>query len=287
MVMRAVISGGAATTFTGLSIISGENSVSCRTAVDVVNRAFRKAGILGGGNALSSDDLSDGLTDLGDMLALWNEKKFLVWSAIDVSFPSDGRVTPYSIGPNASAPDVSFGNMMPTRIDAAYVRQHNTSGGIPVDTPLRIIQSLQQYSRLSLKAGLISFPQYIFLNTISAQGEDCQRGTGNIYIYPWPNAVLYEIHLILKLQYPINPMPQDLDFTWMPPPAIPAMVFNLAKWLRQAYGKGLRADPELNVLAGDALDTLRQAQVQVPELVMPRTLIGPPQQYNIFGDTFT
>jgi hypothetical protein len=61
------------------------------------------------------------------------------------------------------------------------------------------------------------------------------------------------------------------------------MKFNLARRLRQGYGKGSRPDAELNILAADSLETMRNAQIQAPELVMPPLLVRP-SHYNIFGD---
>ena len=61
------------------------------------------------------------------------------------------------------------------------------------------------------------------------------------------------------------------------------MVFNLAKRLRQNYGKGLRPDPELNAMAKDALETMRMSQIQAPQLTMP-PLLRRPSHYNIYGD---
>jgi hypothetical protein len=64
------------------------------------------------------------------------------------------------------------------------------------------------------------------------------------------------------------------------------MKFNLAKRYRQAYGKGLRPDPELNALAKSSLDIVKQSNLQVPELVMPKVLIRQTSGYNILSDQF-
>lgn len=239
------------------------------TAGDIVLAAFKKSGILGLDQTLSAGDLNDGLADFGDMLALWNEKRWLVWHLIDFGFPSDGRVTGYTCGPGGNF------NMSPrpSRIEAAYLRQLNT-GSLPVDTPLIVVQSLEEWSRLALKT-LISFPKYIFLDT--------SFPTATVKLYPWPNAAIYEIHIMCKDVFPVSVTTQT-SFANYPPMTIPGMKFNLARWLRQAYGKGLRPDPELINLGEDTLETIRNAQVQVPELQMPRMLVQIPSLYNIFGD---
>lgn len=239
-------------------------------ASDIVSQALKKAGILGDGQTAGGGDLSDGLTDFGDMLALWNEKRWLVWHEIDTGVTSDGRITPYSVGPTGS-----FAlSPRPSRIGAAYVRMLNQPGGLPVDTPLTVLESYEQFSRIALKT-LVSFPKYVFLDTGFPNGQ--------LYVYPWPNASLYQIHIVTKDSFPVS-LSNNASFANYPPFTIPGMKFNLARILRQAYGKGLRPDGELNNLAQDALDTIRAAQVQVPELLMPKMLLGSPTIYNIFGD---
>ncbi len=239
-------------------------------ASDIVTQAFKKGGLLGDGQALGAGDLNDGLADFGDMLALWSEKRWLVWHELDFGFTSDGRTEPgYSVGPTGNFPM----SPRPSRIEAAYIVQQN-NGGYPVSTPLRVIQAREEWSRLNLKT-LISFPKYVFLDT--------SFPTGLLKLYPWPNAGIYEIHILVKDTFPVS-VTSNTSFANYPPMTIPGMKFNLARWLRQAYGKGLRPDPELNSLGQDCLDTIRAAQVQVPELMMPRMLVASPSGYNIFGD---
>lgn len=239
------------------------------TANDVVIQAAKKAGVLGDGQSLGGGDLDDGLADLGDMLSLWNEKRWLVWHLMDFSYTSTGITsTGYSVGPSGNF------NMTPrpSRIESAFVRQLVTSG-LNVDYPLTVVPSREEYSRLSLKA-LQSFPKYVWY--------DSSVPLGRLFLYPWPQASTYEIHIQVKDVWPVT-LTSGSSFDNYPRFSIPAMKFNLARILRQSYGKGLRPDPELNLLAKDALATMRNAQVQIPELVMPVMLIRP-QRYNIYSD---
>lgn len=240
------------------------------TAGSIVQAAFLKSGILGDGEAMGAGDLDNGLSDLQDLLAMWNEQRWLVWHLLDFGVTSTGQTTPYSVGPGQTF------NMTPrpSRIQSAYVVQTSTAGGFPVSVPLKVIESYEEYSRVALKT-LISFPKYVFLDTASPYG--------NLYLYPWPNASIYAIHIVVKDVWPVT-VAQNTSFANYPPFTIPGIKFNLARWLRQGYGKGLRPDPELNALAKSALDVIKGAQVQVPELLMPRMLIGTPKLYNVFSD---
>lgn len=238
------------------------------TVNDVVTAAFRKSGVQGLGQVMDGGDVLDAQNDLADMLAQWNVKTWLVWDKIELSFQSDGRSTPYTVGPGGNYNVTP----RPDRIEKAFLRILNTSGQ-PVDEPLQQMPAYEDYANIALKK-LVAFPKSYFYQT--------QSPLGNLFIYPWPQASLYETHIIVKNAFPLT-LPLNTSFAGLPPAAIPAMKFNLARRLRQAYGKGLRPDPELNFLADDALETLRNSQVQVPQLVMPSILLRP-SFYNIYSD---
>lgn len=239
------------------------------TAGDVVLAAMKKSGVQGLGQNPDGSDTADALADLIDMLTQWNQQKWLTFNEVDVSFVSTGA-DHYTVGPGGNYSVTP----RPTRIQAAYNLQINTTG-LKVSTPLRVIPSREEYSRIALKK-LIGFPQYVFLDTAYP--------LANLYPYPLPQASIYEIHLILSGVYP-ETLTMQTSLAAVPGIALPAMKFNLARRLRQAYGKGLRPDTELIKQAQDALEIMRDAQVQVPELVMPSSLIGfGPDRYNILSD---
>jgi hypothetical protein len=240
------------------------------TAFDIVSAGLKKSGIVGLGQTPDGTDTIDALADLNDMLAQWTTQRWMVWNEVDLSFVSDGRTGSYTVGP-AGNYNVT---PRPDRIEAAYLRQLINPPGLNVDTPLKVIPSREEYSTLSLKT-LVSFPLYVFL--------DSSYPTGNLFVYPVPNASIYEVHLILK-----NVLPTLLINTpiSMPGQYIAAMKFNLAKRLRQAYGKGLRPDPELNALARSSLDIVKQSNLQIPELIVPNSVLGSGSGYNIFSDQF-
>lgn len=239
------------------------------TGDTVVRAALRRAGITGQGRPPSAADSNNALEDFNDMIAQWNTQRWMNWNLLDLGFTSTGAAT-YTIGPAANFNTI----YRPDRLEAGYVRQLVNSG-LPVNTPLEIIPSREQFSRLSLP-GLVSFPLYLFL--------DSSYPIGIIHPYPLPNAAIYEIHVIVK--NPIAVVELATDLSILPPHYIPAFKFNLARWLRQAYGKGGKPDIELNKMAGHALDTVKQSNLQISELVMPKVLITQSSGYNILSDQF-
>jgi hypothetical protein len=243
------------------------------TAATIVTAAAKKSGIQRLGQALDASDTNDALSDLGDMLAQWSELRWMVWHELEFAFVSTGQTTPYSVGPGGQ-----FNmNPRPSKIEFAFLRQLQGPGsfvsGLPVDYPLEVIPSAEEYAVISLKQ-LLSFPKYVFLDTAFP--------VANLKIYPYPNAGIYEIHILVKDTFPVS-ITAPTSFANYPPMTIPAMKFNLARRLRQAYGKGKTPDVELNLLAQESLDIVKNAQTQIPELRVPRVLVYP-TRYNILSD---
>jgi hypothetical protein len=242
------------------------------TVNDVITEAWKKSGVLGLGQTMDGGDLVSGVADFNDMVNQWASQRWMTWGLVDVFKTSTGSST-YTVGPGGDF-NVSA---TPTRMESAYQRQIVTSG-LNVDTPLDIIPSAEEYSRLSLKA-LISFGRYAFLDTSTFP-------LATLRLYPIPNATIYQVHILLKNVIPTFTVQTIGTTLTIPAHYIAALKFNLAKRYRQAYGKGLRPDPELNGLARSSLDIVKQANLQVPELVMPKVLITQSSGYNILSDQF-
>jgi hypothetical protein len=240
------------------------------TVADVLNESFKKSGVLGLGQAMDGGDMVSGLADFNDMIAQWNTQRWMTWDLLTLGYVSTGANS-YTVGP---AGNFSVA-VRPDRIESAFQRQLIASG-LNVDTPLEVIPSREEYNRLSLK-GLVSFGQYVFL--------DSSYPTATLYLYPIPNASIYEIFISIKNAIPFYTIQNIGTALSIPPQYIAALKFNLAKRFRQAYGKGLRPDMELNALARSSLDIVKQSNLQIPELVMPNALIKS-SGYNILSDQF-
>lgn len=242
------------------------------TVNDVITEALKKSGVLGLGQTMDGGDIVSAVADFNDLVSQWNTQRWMNWGLVDTGFISTG-VNSYTVGPGGQ---FNF-TTTPTRIEGAYQRQLVVSG-LNVDTPLEIIPSREEYARLSLK-GLISFGLYVFLDTSTYP-------LATLKLYPIPNATIYEIHILTKTVIPVFTVATIGSTLTIQPHYIAALKYNLAKRYRQAYGKGLRPDPELNALARTSLDIVKQGNLQVPELVMPKVLIIQSSGYNILSDQF-
>lgn len=243
------------------------------TGRDIVYQALWKAGITGRGITPTATDTSDGLADLNDMLDQWRTENFLTWDKLSTGFVGDGRIVPYTVGPGGNY------NLTPrpNKIYSAFLRQlQNVGGGLVVDTPLKVIDAREEYDRISTKA-LASFPQSVFLDTTLPQGQ--------LYVYPWPSpAGQYSVFITTRGSMPTITL--ALDMSAFPGAYIAAFKFNLARRLRQAYGKGNKPDLELNRMANNALQVVMASNFQIPEVQMPANILPQGSGYNIYSDQF-
>ncbi len=194
----------------------------------------------------------------------------MVWNLLNIGKLSDGRTAPYTVG---AGQDYSVARR-PDRIEDAFVRQLSQNQGLPVDTPLKVVQSREQYDLATLKLSFVSYPALVFLDTAWP--------TGNLYVYPWPTANLYQIFISMKNVFPVFE-PTTL-MSQIPDQYLEAMKTGLARIVRQNYGKGTKPDPELNIQAKNAINTVKNSNIQVPELQMPIG-VGQGGQYNIYSDS--
>ncbi len=235
------------------------------TVTNLLTQSLKKAGVLGIGQSASAEDMNDALEDMQDLLAQWQRKRYLVWNLTDVSVTSTGAQS-YTIGNGGD-----FNIARPDRIESAFLRQLVNSIPNQVDFMLTILESREDYNRITLKK-LQSLSFCIFY--------DAAYPMGNVYPWPIPQADIYEVHISIK-----TPLTLISDFNQvinMPPEYLPALKWNLAQRFRIAYQ--LPPDPALNAAAKDSLNLIRNANTQIPALQMPLDIIPNSGLYNIFSD---
>jgi hypothetical protein len=232
---------------------------------DIVASALRTAGILGIGQEASNDDLRDGFQHLNMMLATWNQKRAHVFGMDDFSILATGAVS-YTVGPGGD-----FSIPRPDRIEAAYIRQ-NYEADNPVDFPLTILTSREDYSRIGLK-DLSSFPSVVYYNQSYPLGE--------LFVWPVPQSV-YEIHLVVRTQ--LQGFATPADMVNLPPQYLDAILWNLALRLCILY----RVDPgSVTAMAKASLQGITGTNVQIPELTMPSGVRATSGVFNIYGDQYS
>lgn len=257
---------------------------------DLVGLALRQIGIGAMGTTAAQQDIDDGVMHLNMLLAKWQQQRFMVPNLVDLPLMSTGASI-YYLGPEG---DFDVANR-PARIDAAYVRMANSpgfqpsefgdfspanfssadfdtgndglsspAGGGPLDFPLTIISSYEEYSRIGLK-GLRTWPSAVYYSPAFPLGE--------LRFFPIPAAGMWELHIIVKEQLPATlSAKQAIN---LPPEYWDAIMWALAVRMAPSYGQ--EVSPTVAAMAKAALAVVRAANQQIPRLQMPMT-IGPRSQ---------
>lgn len=233
------------------------------TAGDLIALSLREAGVVGVGQTAGAQDVNDSLSILNGMIGQWMKRRWLVYHLIDVTYQGDGSLY-YTVGPGQN-----FDCTRPDKIESAYFRQNVGTVPNQVDYPLAPIWTREEYNGIALKS-LSSFPQVYFY--------DSGWPSGKLYVWPLPSDQ-YELHVSIKdtLQT-FESLTEDIN---LPPEYFEALHYNLAVRLRPLFQ--LPPDNSITQLAKVALNTIKNANAQIPALEMPADLIRG-SNYNIYSD---
>lgn len=279
------------------------------TPADLIRQSILNSGV-----ALSqtiyAEDAYRAFDLLNMMLAQWNRKRWLVYHLIDVWATSTGAAT-YIVGPGGD-----FDTPRPDSIEAAFIRfipggpvidpfaigvgdigvdaiQSGTNvtgngivgavaGGFVLgvdqlgaeasgyDYPLTVFHAREDYNRAMMK-GLLSVPCYAFY--------DSDWPVGKLHLYPSPVSGSYEIHLTLKAELTqFASLTADIN---LPPEYLDALMWNLSTRLRMA--SQAPPDREMTLMAAASLNTIRNANAQVPRALMPSFLPLGRSRFNVYS----
>lgn len=233
-----------------------EPALPVDTVTDLLTNALTDAGIVGIEESIETPILNRAFRQANWLLAQWARKRWLVYRLQDYSFVCTGAET-YSVGLNQT---VNI-NARPDRLEFAFLRFLNSPPGntTNVDVPLYIIQSHEDYARIPVK-NVGTLPWQIFYDPVWPVG----------ILRPWPvpQASIYEIHVGFKVVLPrFSSLQQPINF---PPEYEAALNWCLARRFRASYQ--MPADPTIDSLARDGLNTIRLANQAVGVLQMPAAL---------------
>src|SRR5271166_1069465 len=211
------------------------------------------AGICGIDEDIEQPLINRAFRQVNWLIAQWARKRWLVYRIQDYAFTSTGAQT-YTVGDGGTI-NIS---PRPDRMEYAFLRflQTSNNNGLPVDIPLELITSHEDYSRIAVKTvGTLAWR--IFYDPIWPMG----------LLFPWPvpQSGLYEIHVGFKVVIPrFQNVQQPINF---PPEYEAALNWCGARRLRAS--NQMPPDPEINSLARDALNTIRLANAAMPTLTLP------------------
>ncbi|MDN7700016.1 hypothetical protein QZM15_16215 [Burkholderia sp. AU44665] len=234
------------------------------TPRDLINLALKTANVLGVGQVASAEDVNDAFNLLNMLMAQLQRRRYMIYQLVTLAKQATGAIS-YTVGPGGD-----FNVARPAKLESAFFRQ-NVQTPLPVDYPLEILRSTEDYNRISIK-NLNAFPRFAFY--------DMAYPMGNLYVWPVPNS-MYEIHITVMQQ--LQQFQNLSDQIAMPPEYSAALMWNLTLELYPFYGL-----PVSDVVRGKAEASLRiieEANTAIPQLQLPPAVR--PQRgatYNIYGD---
>lgn len=235
------------------------------TARELITNAFRDANVVPLGGTLSAANVAEGLSRLNQMMGTWRAKRWLVYQISELSLTSTGAQS-YGIGPAQPFPVTT----RPDRLEYAFVRFMN--GTVPVDHPIEVYRSRQDYARIAAKT-INGLPQSVYLQT--------GWPLGTLYFWPVPTANIYALHVGVKDALASFP---TLDTVInLPPEYESALQMQLARRLAPLSRKQL--SPDYLALAKDALAAIKILNHQMPLMEMPSNFPGASPRYNIYSDS--
>jgi hypothetical protein len=252
-----------------VSMPPSEPALPVDNVQQLLTNSLVDAGVVGIDEAIEQPVLNRAFTQANWLLAQWARHRRLVYRIQDYGFVCTGAQT-YSVGAGQT---VNI-NPRPDRMEYAFLRFLNsqTNNGLPVDIPLELITSHEDYSRIAVKTvGTLAWR--IFYDPVWPVG----------LLFPWPvpQATIYEIHVGFKV---VLPRFQSLQSKILFPPEYEAALnYSLAKILRVT--SQMPPDPMLNSLARNALNAIALANTAMPTLSMPKPLRIRQRSYDYRGDS--
>src|SRR5215469_8263058 len=240
---------------------------------------MRSAGILGVGQVPLPQDLTDTQNLLQLMVQQWRQKRWLVYRLNFDIVPLEVGKQSYLVGPAGSTPAPDFvtdGDFRPANIQSCFLRQNfgSSPSTFPIDFPMRILSSRQEYDSISLKS-LQSWPINVYF--------DPTIPNATLYIWPIPIQTFFSLYIAWQqaIDFSVEgSQSQELDAV-LPAETQLAIMYNLA--LLTAVNYKLPPDPELQASARASLNTMRNTNYALQPLAMPRALASNPRWRNPLG----
>lgn len=240
------------------------------TVGDLLKQALKDCGYLGLGMAPLTEDMTDAQVRLQWMLQKWERQRWAIYHLVTYVVNSTGQNTPYTVGPSggpSGVPQISVGAYgfvaRPNRIESAFFRQLISVPNGPVDFPLRLLSSMEDYNLITLK-GLVNFSLTCFYDP----AWQSSGGLGALYCWPWPQAGVYSVGITVREQLP-SAFPSFTTIINLPFEYFSAIVANLAMALRPKYGIGTYPGDELPQMAAAGRAVLKGGNVAIASLQMP------------------
>lgn len=191
------------------------------TVSDLIKGSLRLLGAIAQGETPSSNESTDALAALNDMLDSWSNEGLMLFNRSIETFSLVSSQSSYTFGTGGD-----FNSARPIRLIQAKAKQ----SGNDAETSVRVLNS-DEWSRITDTTIESNLPLSIYYND--------SYPLGTVYVWPVPSATA---SLILYSDKPLSNFSLIADTVSLPPGYKEAMRYNLAMRLAPEYGRGISQD---------------------------------------------
>jgi len=177
-----------------------------RSALDIIKRAMRLAGVYSIGEEPSPEETDAGLMALNGMIGIWANETLMIYAHTRDSIPLVAGTNLYTLGDTGT-----FVTTRPTEaLDTSYVVYQGISYPVPMLT-------IEQYNSIPFKAQTAQFPWTLWY-------EDTYPN-GSLTVYPTP---VDSSTLVFTSKKELSEFTNLTDQVALPPGYFDALCFNMA-----------------------------------------------------------
>lgn len=240
------------------------------SALSIITDAYLIDGILQPGDSPSASMGAQGLSCLNQILGQWSLMPLTIPVTAREEFAltsgRGGPSDPYTIGPGGD-----FDTTRPTTI---------TNVGLLITADEEITRSVfttDAYASIVQKELASAYFTGIYYSPTFSGG----LGTINLWPVPSDSSTSLVLYRLVQLSE-FATISTAVDF---PPGALPALTYELAKWLALRFGK--EWNPQLEQMCNQFLAVYQRANTPMTDLGLDSALIDQPGVYNILSDSVT
>lgn len=185
------------------------------TALQLITRSMRLAGVIGKGEALDTDEAQNGLSALNAMLDSWRIERLFVYQIVQGSYTWPSATTSRTIGSGGD-----FAATRPDRIESAFVVDSNGNW-----YALQVLVQREEYDGIVVKTTPSTIPQYLFY--------DPAYPLGVLYLWAVPSA---QLTLKLNTWQVLQSFATLTTSLSLPPGYERAIIYNLAVEYAPEFG---------------------------------------------------
>ena len=231
------------------------------TAVGMITRAMKLAGVIGSGETPSDAESNDCLVSLNSMLDSWALERLFVYSISETSVSWASGTSSRTIGPTGNF----VTSTLPVRIDeSSYFLNGNIS------YPVKFINQ-DDFAAIPNKQTTSTFPFWMYV----------QYGTTThtIYAYPIPQST---ITFLLRYWSGLQSFSTLTDTLVLPPGYERAIVYSLAEEIAPQFG--ISVQPQMAKTAMQARKNLKRINSQPPVMASEVGYMNRRRTGNVYAD---